>query len=84
MGVPIAVICNILRVAITSAMYVWDEPELGQRFMHTFTGMLMLVPALLMLWGLSWLLGGLFVEVEEDDHDESHADGGSLAPGAKA
>ena len=63
-AVPIAILCNVLRVAITCSMYVLDRSELGQSFMHKFTGMLMLGPALLMFWGLSELLRGFFVEVE--------------------
>jgi exosortase len=45
MGVPIAVACNVLRVVITSTAYVQDHPEFGTKFMHSFTGMLMLIPA---------------------------------------
>ena len=66
-GVPIAILCNVIRVTITCSMYVWDRPELGQDFMHTFTGIIMLGPALLLLWLLGLLLRALFVEVEEDD-----------------
>lgn len=67
MGVPIAILCNVVRVIITCLMNYWDRPELGKDFMHSFTGMLMLVPALLMLGGLSWLLRRLFVEEERDE-----------------
>jgi len=81
MGIPIAVLCNVIRVIITSSMYVWDRPELGQDFMHSFTGMLMLAPALLMLWGLSWLLRGLFVE--EDEEEGQAGDGPAVAQRAK-
>jgi exosortase len=63
-AVPIAVLCNVARVAVTCSMYVWDHPELGQGFMHGFTGMVMLVPALLLLWLLGLLLGRLFVDVD--------------------
>jgi exosortase len=70
-AVPIAILTNVLRVAITASMYVLDKPQLGQRFMHEFTGMLMLVPALLMFWGLAKLLDSLFVEVEDDEESES-------------
>jgi exosortase len=85
MGVPIAVVCNVIRVIITSTMYVWDRPELGQSFMHSFTGILMLAPALLMLWGLGWLLRGLFVEEDDDDQHEHQAKDGSTVPeGVKA
>jgi len=65
-AVPVAILCNVLRVAITTTMYVLDLPELGQDFMHTFAGMLMLIPAALMFWGISWFLRSLFVEVDED------------------
>ena len=65
MAVPIALLCNILRVVITCIMYVIDKPQLGQEFMHDFTGLLMLAPAMLMLWGIGWLLRNLFVEVDE-------------------
>jgi hypothetical protein len=50
-------------------MYVFDKPELGQDFMHEFTGILMLAPALAMFWGLSKLLESIFVEVEDGGSD---------------
>lgn len=65
-AIPIAVFCNILRVAITCTMYVIDVPQLGQKFMHDFTGMLMLIPAMGMLWVLGWILRHLIVEVEHE------------------
>jgi exosortase len=79
MAVPIAILCNVIRVIITGTMFVLDKPDLGKGFMHTFTGILMLPPALLMLWGLSWLLQALFVDEDEDkDKDDQPA-----AQGAK-
>ena len=67
-SLPITVLCNILRVTATSTMFVIDQPELGKDFMHTFMGMALLVPALLMLLGLSWLLNHLFVEHDDEDN----------------
>lgn len=64
-ALPIAVFCNVLRVAITATMYYIDKPELGQNVLHSFTGMLMLIPAFGMLFGLGWILHRLFVEVPE-------------------
>ena len=66
-AVPIAILCNVIRVTITCTMYIVERAELGKDFMHTFTGMLMLGPALIMFWGLSKLLERIFVEVEEDE-----------------
>ncbi len=68
-AVPIAIFSNVIRVGITCSMYVFDWPELGKDFMHEFTGLLMLGPALLMFWGLGKLLQSLFVE-EEDNQDD--------------
>jgi exosortase len=73
-AVPVAVVLNIARVTITAGMYVIDRPELGQKFMHEFMGMLMLAPALGLLWALSYLLRHLFVE----------EDSGQAAPAADA
>jgi exosortase len=70
MGVPIAVASNVMRVIITSTAYVMDQPEFGKDFMHSFTGMLMLIPALAMLWGLGWILQHLFVADDQDDKDD--------------
>ena len=70
-SLPITVLCNVLRVTTTSTMFVIDQPELGKDFMHTFMGMALLVPALLMLLGLSWLMNHLFVENDDDGNDEA-------------
>jgi len=70
-AVPIAVLCNVIRVTITSTMYVWDRPEFGQDFMHGFTGIIMLGPALVMLWLLGLLLRSLFIEVDEDEKTDA-------------
>jgi exosortase len=72
-AIPIAICCNILRVTITSCMYLIDQPDFGSGFMHEVTGMIMLVPAFGMLWLVGKVLQSLFVETEDDD-DESRSD----------
>ncbi len=71
---PIAILCNVIRVIITCTMFVIDEPQFGQKFMHEFTGMLMLGPAILMFWGLCKLLQCLFVEVDDEPEDSDAPD----------
>ena len=61
-AVPIAVFCNVIRVAITCWMYYIDQPEMGQGFMHTFAGILMLLPAFGLLWVLALILHHIVVE----------------------
>ncbi len=66
MAVPIAVFCNVIRVAITCWMYYIDKEQFGQDFMHTFTGLLMLIPAFLLLWLIAWVMRHLYVEEPEE------------------
>lgn len=68
-GIPIAIISNILRVGITSYMFYIDRQDLGTGFMHSFTGLVMLVPAFAMMFALSFLLRWLFVSDDEDEDD---------------
>ena len=71
-GVPIAIACNVLRVALTGMMFVLDRPDLGQDFMHEFMGMALLIPALLLLLLLSKLMNSVYLDEEyEDDQDDS-------------
>ena len=68
-AIPIAMVCNIARVAATCWMFVIDRPELGDGLMHSFMGLAMLIPAILMFWLLGLLLGHMFIE--EEIHDEA-------------
>ena len=73
-AMPIAIFCNIVRVIITCLMYYLDKEELGQQFMHTVTGLLMLVPAFALLWVLGWILKKLVPEEDEaGEHDRPAA-----------
>lgn len=82
-ALPITIFCNILRVTATSYMFYIDKPELGQDFMHTFTGMLLLIPALILLFALGKLLQAMIVE-EEDESDTDDDSGDSTTDGDEA
>jgi exosortase len=75
-GALMVIIVNVLRVTVTTLMFYWDKPELGQDFMHTLTGLVLLIPALILLMGLSWVLDKLYIEEEDDESP----DGGENAP----
>ena len=59
---PIAILCNLLRVVITGYLYYLGYPEYAQGLFHTFTGLLMLVPAGLMYFALAKIMDLLVVE----------------------
>ncbi len=70
-GIPIAIFTNVLRVGITATMFVVDKREMGQDFMHSATGIVLMIPALLMLFLLGSLLDAMYVDDDEDDEDET-------------
>lgn len=77
--VPVTVAANVIRVAITTYMYIIDKPTWGQDFMHTFLGMALLIPAAAMLWFFAWLMDNFFVvepDLHEVESDEASAGGG--------
>ncbi len=74
MGIPIAVFCNVLRVTITSVMYIIGWEEMGQKFMHNFTGILMLIPAFIFLWLTGWILNHIHIFVDDEDDEDGKND----------
>ena len=76
--IPVAILVNVLRVVITAYMFVIDEPKLGEGFMHTFTGLLMLIPAGLIMAGIWWLLKKIYVADDEDADAAVPVEGGTI------
>lgn len=70
--VPVAIVTNLLRVVITCYMYLIDRKDLGDGFMHFLTGLLMLIPALLLMMGVLWVINRVYVDDAEDEPDSSH------------
>lgn len=74
MGIPVAIACNVLRVVITCMMFIIGKEQFGKDFMHTFTGMVMLIPAVAILWLAGLIMQKLFIEEEiEDDQEDAGA-----------
>ena len=60
--IPIAILCNIIRVTITGFIYVLISPKYAQGIYHDMLGMAML-PLAFGLYGLlAWFMSSLFVE----------------------
>ena len=58
----IAVLSNVARITITGMLKVAISPAVGQYF-HDYAGWLMMIIALLMIWGEMTLIALLFMEV---------------------
>ena len=68
--VPIAVLCNVIRVFITSLIYIFWDPQYAQGIYHDMLGILMLPLAFSLYGGLAWLMSNLFVEETEQAEED--------------
>jgi len=78
-ALPVAILCNLLRVVITGILYYLGYPEYAQGLFHTFTGLLMLIPAGLIYLGLAKLMNMLVIE----EYSQVQASGQSQANALK-
>jgi exosortase/archaeosortase family protein len=61
-AIPVAVLSNVVRIALTGVLYNEGGKELGERVFHDFAGWLMMPFALLVLWGELKLLDWVWVD----------------------
>ena len=62
---PIAILCNIVRVTITGFIYILGNPKYAQGIYHDMLGMLMLPLAFILYGGLAALMENLFIDEDE-------------------
>jgi exosortase/archaeosortase family protein len=65
--IPIAVLCNIIRVTTTGFFVVFGREDLARGVWHTLLGLAMLAIAFSLYGAISYVLSHLFVEGEPDD-----------------
>ena len=65
-ALPIAILCNGLRVTLTGVLSVRVGGHWAEGKAHEYFGLLMLGPALIMQLGLGWILDHIFVETPDD------------------
>ncbi|MGA2497424.1 MAG: exosortase/archaeosortase family protein [Tepidisphaeraceae bacterium] len=61
-AVPIAILCNVFRVAGQGLLDTYATQKLSDGFAHQFVGMVMLIPAFFMILFVGWLLDNLFID----------------------
>jgi len=60
-AVPIAIVSNVLRIVLTGILYEWWNQTVGN-FVHDYAGWLMMIWAMLMIWGEMSLISALVIE----------------------
>lgn len=78
-AVPIAILCNVMRVSTVGLLDVYVTEEATQGQAHAFVGLLLLIPAFFLLLGVGWVLDRVFVEVPEESNVDS-----AFAPSGEA
>lgn len=63
-SVPIAILCNILRITFTGLLYQYASAEWAHKFTHDAAGYAMMPVALLFLAAALWYFDRLFVPAE--------------------
>ena len=75
-AVPIAIFCNVMRVAGQGLLDRYVSQDLAEGFAHQFVGVVMLIPAFLMILLVCWILDHLFVdEVDEYERERLRMSG---------
>jgi exosortase len=72
-SIPIAIFCNVMRVAGQGLLDHYVSEQLSQSFAHQFVGIMMLVPAFFMILAVGWVLDHLFVEEADDRNEKNYA-----------
>ena len=68
--VPIAILCNIVRVTVTGFIYVLIHPKYAQGIYHDMLGLAML-PLAFGLYGLlAWFMSSLFIDESDMSADD--------------
>jgi exosortase len=68
-SIPIAIISNIIRITITSIVYIWGWKWLGDRIVHDLAGWLMMPLAMGFMWAELRLIDWLFTIPAPPDRD---------------
>jgi exosortase/archaeosortase family protein len=61
-AIPIAIFCNVMRVAGQGLLDYYVSEQLSQSFAHQMVGLVMLLPAFLLILLVGWLLDQIFIE----------------------
>lgn len=65
-AVPIAIFCNVMRVAGQGLLDHYVSRQLSESFAHQFVGLVMLVPAFFLILLVGWTLDHIFMEEVEE------------------
>ena len=69
-SIPVAVICNIIRIFVTAVIMLKVSSEAADKFFHDFAGIVMMPIAVMLIFGELWLMEMLTLPETELKPDE--------------
>ncbi|MEL7239619.1 MAG: exosortase/archaeosortase family protein, partial [Planctomycetota bacterium] len=72
-AIPIAILCNTLRVSVQGLLDFYVSTSLTEGLAHAYVGLFMLIPAFFMLLGVGWMLDQMIIEDDDDDAGDNVA-----------
>jgi exosortase len=72
-SIPIAVMCNILRICVTAVLFLLVSTEVAEKFFHDFAGLAMMPAAVLLIFGELWLMDILTLPEPDTQQEQAKA-----------
>jgi len=60
-SIPVAVLCNVLRIVATAVLFLHASSEVAEKFFHDFAGLVMMPAAVMLMFGQLWIMAMLTV-----------------------
>ncbi len=64
-SIPVAVLCNILRIVATAVLFLHASSDVAEKFFHDFAGLVMMPAAVMLMFGQLWIMAMLTVPDEK-------------------
>jgi exosortase len=77
-SIPVAVICNIVRIFLTAMIMLYVSKELGEKFFHDFAGLVMMPAAVVLIFGEIWVMDKLVTPDPDTRSGRNGAQGKSV------
>jgi exosortase len=68
-SIPVAVMCNILRICITALLFLLVSTEVAEKFFHDFAGLAMMPAAVILIFSELWLMDKLTLPETDTKHE---------------
>lgn len=66
-SIPVAVLCNVLRLVATAILFLHASTETAEKFFHDFAGLVMMPAAVMLMFAELWIMSILTLPDSDDD-----------------